>query len=79
MKRLASTWRELKQYPSAVIGLVIILALVSISIYTVITVPYSEAVRYGVEGKRSGTILQKSRGRHGPTFSGAPICLRRSP
>ena len=45
MKRLASTWRELKQYPSAVIGLVIILSLVAISIYTVITVPYSEAVR----------------------------------
>lgn len=45
MKTLTNTWRELRKYPSAVVGLVIILALVALSIYTVIAVPYSEAVR----------------------------------
>jgi peptide/nickel transport system permease protein len=45
MKTLTNTWRELRKYPSAVVGLVLILALVAISIYTVIAVPYSEAVR----------------------------------
>jgi len=39
-----STLREVVKYPSAVVGLVIILALVGVSIYTVFAIPYSEAV-----------------------------------
>jgi len=39
------TFREITRYPSAVAGLVIIAALVGLSIYTMITMPYSEAIR----------------------------------
>jgi peptide/nickel transport system permease protein len=45
MKRLRNTLKELTAYPSAVIGLVIVIALVGISIFTVISMPYSEAIR----------------------------------
>jgi peptide/nickel transport system permease protein len=45
MKTLTNTFRELKQYPSALIGSLMILALVAIAVYTIITIPYSEAVR----------------------------------
>ena len=45
MKRLRSTLKELTAYPSAVIGLVIIIALVGISVYTLIAMPYNEAIR----------------------------------
>lgn len=45
MNKLRSTLRELKAYPSAVVGLTIISILVGMSIYTVIAIPYSEAVR----------------------------------
>jgi len=37
--------KELKRYPSAVLGLLIIMVFVCISIYTVITIPYSQAIR----------------------------------
>ena len=39
------TLRELAQYPSALAGLIIILGLVVVSVYALITIPYSEAVR----------------------------------
>ena len=45
MKRIWSTLRDLKEYPSAIIGLVIVLALVIISIYALIALPYDEVVR----------------------------------
>ncbi len=45
MNTIIKTFRELKQYPSAFVGALIILALVGVAIYTVITIPYSEAVR----------------------------------
>ena len=45
MKRLRSTLKELTAYPSAVVGLVIVIALVGISIFTLIALPYDEAVR----------------------------------
>ena len=45
MKRLRSTLKELTAYPSAVIGLVIVIALVCISIFTLIAMPYDEAIR----------------------------------
>jgi len=37
--------KELRRYPSAVIGLSIIVIFMGISIYTVIAIPYSEAIR----------------------------------
>lgn len=37
--------KEIFKYPTAVVGIVIILALIGISIYTLITIPYSTAVR----------------------------------
>jgi peptide/nickel transport system permease protein len=39
------TFREITQYPSALVGLIIILLLVLVSIVTVITIPYGEAIR----------------------------------
>lgn len=45
MKTLVNTFRELRQYPSALIGSLMILALVAIAVYTIVTIPYSEAVR----------------------------------
>lgn len=45
MKSLLNTLRELRQYPSAIAGLLVILALVVLAIYAVIAIPYSEAVR----------------------------------
>jgi peptide/nickel transport system permease protein len=45
MKRLRKTLGELTRYRSAVAGLMIILILIAISVYAVISIPYSEAVR----------------------------------
>jgi peptide/nickel transport system permease protein len=45
MKNLLSTFRELKRYPSAIVGLIVILLLVGVAIYAVIAIPYSEAIR----------------------------------
>lgn len=45
MKMLKNNLRELARYPSAIAGLVIIIALVILSIYTVIAIPYQEALR----------------------------------
>ena len=45
MNTILKTFRELKQYPSAFIGALMILGLVGIAIYTLFAIPYSEAVR----------------------------------
>ena len=45
MKAILGNLRELVRYPSAVVGLILIFGLIFISIYTLITIPYSEAVR----------------------------------
>lgn len=45
MSRLKSTLKEIARYPSAVVGLGIVLTLILISIYTLIAIPYGEAVR----------------------------------
>ncbi len=45
MKWLRQTFNDIKQYPSAVGGVVIILLLVALAIYTVIAIPYGEAIR----------------------------------
>ncbi len=44
MKRLKDTLRDIARYPSAIAGLLIVLALIVFSIYTMITIPYKEAI-----------------------------------
>jgi peptide/nickel transport system permease protein len=44
MNQLKSAFKNLKEYPSAIIGLGIILFLVLVSIYALVTIPYSEAI-----------------------------------
>lgn len=43
--RALKTLRELGRYPSAVIGVIIIALMVAVSVYTVIAIPYDEAIR----------------------------------
>ncbi|MGC9360564.1 MAG: ABC transporter permease, partial [Anaerolineae bacterium] len=45
MKSLWNNVRQIGRYPSAVIGLTIIVLVVAFGIYTVVTLPYSEAIR----------------------------------
>ncbi len=45
MKWFTQTLKDIRQYPSAVIGLAIILVMVGMAIYTIIAIPYSEAIR----------------------------------
>jgi peptide/nickel transport system permease protein len=45
MERFSRSIREISKYPSAVGGALIILFLVGLSIYTMITIPYQEAIR----------------------------------
>jgi len=43
-KSLRSTFREIRRYPTAIAGLAIIIILIGVSIYTVIAIPYNQAV-----------------------------------
>ena len=45
MKQLQKSFRELLRYPSVIISLVLIFLMVVLSIYTMITIPYDEAIR----------------------------------
>src|SRR5262245_176128 len=45
MKALRNSLRKLWKYPSAVMGILVILALVFVAIYAMVTIPYSEAIR----------------------------------
>ena len=45
MRGLLSSFREITRYPSAIVGLSIILILILVAIFTLITIPYSEAIR----------------------------------
>ncbi len=38
-------WRELTEYPSAIVGLLIIAVVVGLAVYTLVTMPYGEAIR----------------------------------
>lgn len=40
-----SAWREIKEYPSAIAGLVIIGLVIGLAAYTLVTMPYGEAIR----------------------------------
>lgn len=45
MSTLKRSLSEIRRYPSAVAGLSVVIALILISIYVVITIPYNEAIR----------------------------------
>jgi len=45
MSRFWQSIKDLRRYPSAIFGLVIIFLLLVVAIYTMITIPYNEAVR----------------------------------
>lgn len=45
MNNLRSSFQKLVQYPSAVAGIFVVLALVVVAAYAMITIPYTEAVR----------------------------------
>lgn len=44
MRRLQAGLRQLGRYPSAIVGFVVILSLIGLSAYTLVTIPYSEAI-----------------------------------
>lgn len=45
MNNLKASFQKLLMYPSAIVGVVAILILIAVSVYTMITIPYSEAIR----------------------------------
>jgi peptide/nickel transport system permease protein len=45
MKNFLRSLKEIRQYPSAIVGLTIIAILIGLALYTIITIPYSEAIR----------------------------------
>jgi peptide/nickel transport system permease protein len=45
MKELRRSLRELLRYPSAIVSLVLILLMVALSIYTIVSTPYNDAIR----------------------------------
>jgi peptide/nickel transport system permease protein len=45
MKPLRNAFQKLLQYPSAIAGLFVVFMLVAVAVYTVIAIPYSEAIR----------------------------------
>ncbi|MFH1906864.1 MAG: hypothetical protein ABIL11_05720, partial [Chloroflexota bacterium] len=45
MNALRKNFREILQYPSAIVGSVIILLLITVSVYALVSTPYQEAVR----------------------------------
>jgi len=45
MKQLQKSFRELLRYPSVIVSLMLIFLMVVLSIYTMITIPYDEAIR----------------------------------
>jgi peptide/nickel transport system permease protein len=45
MKTIQKNLRAILRYPSALVGMLVILGLIILSVYTVITIPYAEAIR----------------------------------
>ncbi len=45
METLRDYWHQLRRYPSAIGGLLVVLLLVIVAVYTVIAIPYNEAIR----------------------------------
>jgi peptide/nickel transport system permease protein len=53
MDTLKSSFREILRYPSAIVGLVIVLLLVVEALYAVIAIPYREAIRLWRSGEET--------------------------
>ena len=57
MRTLADSLQQIKKFPSAIVGLAIILGLIGVSIYTIYAIPYDKAVElwraHGSENGRS--------------------------
>jgi peptide/nickel transport system permease protein len=65
MSVLSRSWRQIRKYPSAVVGMVIILLLIVVSIITPIIIPYSEAI----DSWRGGSGTWETRPRNaGPVW-----------
>jgi peptide/nickel transport system permease protein len=60
MKSIMRSLREFLRYPSAVASMVIIFFLLAVSVYTLITIPYSEAVRLWRGGEEVWYKLPKT-------------------
>jgi peptide/nickel transport system permease protein len=45
MKALRNTFQEIKRYPSALAGLIVIVLLILVGVYAMVAIPYDEAVR----------------------------------
>ena len=45
METLKNSWEQLRRYPSAIAGLVIIALLVITAVYAMVTIPYNDAIR----------------------------------
>jgi peptide/nickel transport system permease protein len=45
MIRLKAIWKDLLRYPSAVAGLLVVVFLIGVSVYTFIAIPYNEGIR----------------------------------
>ena len=54
MTALRAGLRQLRQYPSAIIGMTMVLILLGLSLVTVLTIPYSEAIRLWRGGRGVG-------------------------
>jgi peptide/nickel transport system permease protein len=65
MNRWREGLRQLRQYPSAVAGAAIIAVLVLVSVYTVIAIPYGEAI----ERWRGGAAWQRNPVNAGPVWA----------
>jgi len=65
MNRWTEGLRQIRQYPSAIAGAVLILLLVLISVITVIAIPYSEAI----ERWRGGAVWERNPVNAGPVWA----------
>ncbi len=45
MNTIKTSFKQILQYPSAIVGIIVILILIGVAIYTMITIPYHEAIR----------------------------------
>lgn len=45
MNSLKKFFQDIAQYPSAIFGMIVVISLVSLAVYAVVSIPYSEAIR----------------------------------
>ena len=77
MSMLLRRMAEIRRYPSAIAGLILISGLVILSAYTLITLPYDEAINLWRGEKTSGSKTRETPPPHGTTSCRGSICRRR--